>query len=99
MTDSNNFFYFKLNIALFDHGHDFVSCETMKHIIHIVDCSFLKVRLIAVDSNGIPVTEPTILQAAAEQAGIVFLVKNNKGINQQITIDSAMKVKIIKTTF
>merc|ERR1711976_1005066 len=35
-----------------------------------------QVRLIAVDSNGSPVMDPMILQAAAEQAGIQFLIKD-----------------------
>ena len=54
--------------------------------------SSFKVRLIAVDSNGIPVTEPAILQAAAEQAGIVFLLKDENGKDAQITIQQAMEV-------
>lgn len=51
-----------------------------------------QVRLIAVDSNGVPVTEPAILQAAAEQAGIVFLVKDENNKDTQITIHEAMQV-------
>ena len=50
-------------------------------------------RLIAVDSNGVPVTEPAILQAAAEQAGIVFLVKDENNKDTQITIHQAMQVR------
>nr|XP_039271812.1 zinc finger and BTB domain-containing protein 24-like [Styela clava] len=51
-----------------------------------------QVRLIAVDSNGVPVTETAILQAAAEQAGIVFITKDDKNQDVQITIDEAMKL-------
>ena len=49
-------------------------------------------RLIAVDSNGIPVTDPTILQAAAEQAGIMFVSKDENDHENQISIDEAMQV-------
>lgn len=51
-----------------------------------------QVRLIAVDSNGVPVTETAILQAAAEQAGIVFITKDENNHDVQITIDEAMKL-------
>lgn len=51
-----------------------------------------QVRLIAVDSNGVPVTETAILQAAAEQAGIVFITKDETNQDVQITIDEAMKL-------
>lgn len=51
-----------------------------------------QVRLIAVDSNGVPVTETEILQAAAEQAGIVFITKDENNQDVQITIDEAMKL-------
>lgn len=51
-----------------------------------------QVRLIAVDSNGVPVTETAILQAAAEQAGIVFITKDDNDHDIQITIDEAMKL-------
>jgi len=53
---------------------------------------YSQVRLIAVDSNGVPVTEPAILQAAAEQAGIVFILRDETNQNVQITIDRAMQV-------
>nr|CAB3234148.1 ZF(C2H2)-30 zinc finger protein [Phallusia mammillata] len=53
-----------------------------------------QVRLIAVDSNGVPVTEPTILQAAAEQAGIVFITKDEGGEDSQISIDKAMQLSM-----
>uniref|UniRef100_H2YQH7 Uncharacterized protein n=1 Tax=Ciona savignyi TaxID=51511 RepID=H2YQH7_CIOSA len=53
-----------------------------------------QVRLIAVDSNGVPVTESAILQAAAEQAGIVFIIKNDNGDDSQITIDQAMQLSM-----
>ena len=55
------------------------------------------VRLIAVDSEGIPVTDPQILQAAAEQAGIMFVSKDENDEENSITIDQAMQV--IPTTF
>lgn len=51
------------------------------------------VRLIAVDSNGIPVTDPTILQAAAEQAGIMFVSKDENDHENQISIDEAMQLR------
>lgn len=51
-----------------------------------------QVRLIAVDSNGVPVTETAILQAAAEQAGIVFITKDDSNRDIQITIDQAMRL-------
>ena len=51
------------------------------------------VRLIAVDSEGIPVTDPQILQAAAEQAGIMFVSKDENDEENSITIDQAMQVK------
>ena len=50
------------------------------------------VRLIAVDSEGIPVTDPQILQAAAEQAGIMFVSKDENDEENSITIDQAMQV-------
>ena len=50
------------------------------------------VRLIAVDSEGIPVTDPQILQAAAEQAGIQFVSKDENDEENSITIDQAMQV-------
>ncbi|XP_078489491.1 zinc finger protein isoform X1 [Ciona intestinalis] len=53
-----------------------------------------QVRLIAVDSNGVPVTESAILQAAAEQAGIVFITKDDNGHDSQITIDQAMQLSM-----
>lgn len=37
-------------------------------------------------------TETAILQAAAEQAGIVFLTKDDSNQDIQLTIDEAMKV-------
>ena len=52
------------------------------------------VRLIAVDSNGVPVTDPAILQAAAEQAGIMFVAKDENNQETGITIDQAMQVNI-----
>ncbi|XP_076821443.1 uncharacterized protein LOC143468246 isoform X2 [Clavelina lepadiformis] len=55
-----------------------------------------QVRLIAVDSSGVPVTEPAILQAAAEQAGIIFLVKDENSQNTQISIDQAMQLSMTK---
>ena len=52
-----------------------------------------QVRLIAVDSNGSPVVDPLILQAAAEQAGIQFLIKDvNSGRNTVINIGDAMRI-------
>lgn len=51
------------------------------------------VRLIAVDSNGIPVTDPAILQAAAEQAGIMFVSKDENDRENQISIDEAMQLR------
>ena len=52
-----------------------------------------QVRLIAVDSNGLPVIDPMILQAAAEQAGIQFLIKDtNSGKNSVINIGDAMRI-------
>lgn len=52
-----------------------------------------QVRLIAVDSNGSPVIDPMILQAAAEQAGIQFLIKDlNSGRNSVINIGDAMRI-------
>ena len=53
------------------------------------------VRLIAVDSEGIPVTDPQILQAAAEQAGIMFVSKDENDEENSITIDQAMQVNIL----
>ena len=53
------------------------------------------VRLIAVDSEGIPVTDPQILQAAAEQAGIMFVSKDENDEENSITIDQAMQVNLI----
>ena len=50
------------------------------------------VRLIAVDSEGIPVTDPQILQAAAEQAGIQFVSKDENDEENSITIDQAMQL-------
>ena len=52
------------------------------------------VRLIAVDSEGIPVTDPQILQAAAEQAGIMFVSKDENDEENSITIDQAMQVNL-----
>ena len=52
------------------------------------------VRLIAVDSNGVPVTDPAILQAAAEQAGIMFVAKDENNQETGITIDQAMQVNV-----
>ena len=51
------------------------------------------VRLLAVDSEGIPVTDPQILQAAAEQAGIMFVSKDENDEENSITIDQALQVK------
>jgi len=52
-----------------------------------------QVRLIAVDSNGSPVIDPMILQAAAEQAGIQFLIKDSSsGRNSVINIGDAMRI-------
>jgi len=48
--------------------------------------------LIAVDSEGIPVTDPQILQAAAEQAGIMFVSKDENDEENSITIDQAMQI-------
>merc|ERR1719193_2751154 len=51
-----------------------------------------RVRLIAVDSNGIPVTDSAILQAAAEQAGILFMLRKANNREEQISIDHAMQL-------
>ena len=56
------------------------------------------VRLIAVDSNGVPVTDPAILQAAAEQAGIMFVAKDENNEENAITIDQAMQVSLPAAT-
>lgn len=53
-----------------------------------------RVRLIAVDSNGVPVTDYGILHAAAEQASIIFLLKTDQGRTRQITIDEAMRLSL-----
>ena len=41
-------------------------------------------------------TEPAILQAAAEQAGIIFLTKDEKNNDTQISIHQAMQVWTIR---
>lgn len=51
-----------------------------------------RVRLIAVDSNGIPVVDSAILQAAAEQAGILFMLRKQNNRDEQISIDQAMQL-------
>jgi len=51
-----------------------------------------RVRLIAVDSNGIPVVDSAILQAAAEQAGILFMLRKQGNRDEQISIDTAMQL-------
>ena len=51
----------------------------------------MQVRLIAVDSNGVPVTDYGILHAAAQQASIIFVLQENGG-TRQIDIGEAMQV-------
>jgi len=53
-----------------------------------------RVRLIAVDSSGVPVTDCGILHAAAEQASIVFLLKQGDGSTRQISIEEAMQLSL-----
>jgi len=52
-----------------------------------------RVRLIAVDSNGVPVTDYGILHAAAQQASIIFVLQENGG-TRQIDIGEAMQLSL-----
>ena len=51
-----------------------------------------QVHLIAVDNAGSPVTDKMILQTAAEQAGIVFIIKDDEGTDQNINILDAITI-------
>merc|ERR1711937_748729 len=61
--------------------------------MRISENEIAQVKLIAVDNNGTPVTDLGILQAAAIQAGIQFVIKNEQtGTDSVITIDDAMRI-------
>lgn len=62
--------------------------------MQIANSESQRVRLIAVDSTGLPVTDYGILHAAAEQASIIFLLKTETGGTRQITIDEAMQLSL-----
>ena len=51
----------------------------------------IQFRLIAVDTNGVPVTDYGILYAAAQKVGIIFVLHENGG-TRQIDINEAMQV-------
>jgi len=61
--------------------------------MRISDTEIAQVKLIAVDSNGTPVTDIQVLQSAAVQAGIQFVIKNEAtGKDSIITIDDALRI-------
>ena len=53
--------------------------------------SKIQVRLIAIDSNGVPVTDYGLLHAAAQKAHLNFVVQEDGG-TRQININEAIQV-------
>lgn len=64
--------------------------------MQIANSESQRVRLIAVDSTGLPVTDYGILHAAAEQASIIFILKQDDGSTRRITIDEAMQLSLLE---